>query len=91
VAQGLRAFRQNDWVDDLDQGQTTITVVVKNPEVQHRVHIQDFERWLDSQGRTPAEMSLKGRLRELLGRDPSGTSATGQQSDHVRNSGRTKR
>jgi hypothetical protein len=78
VAQGLRAFRQNDWVADLGQGQTTVTVVVKNPEVQHKVRVQDFERWLDAQGRTPAEMSLKNRLRELLGTEvssaPSGAS-----------------
>ena len=29
VAQGLRAFRENDWVDDVGGGQTTITVVVQ--------------------------------------------------------------
>jgi len=66
VAQGLRVLRENDWVDDIGRGQTTISVVVKNPAVQHKVRIQDFERWLESQGRTPAEVSLKGRLRELL-------------------------
>jgi hypothetical protein len=27
VAQGLRAFRENDWVDDIGGGLTTITVV----------------------------------------------------------------
>jgi hypothetical protein len=68
VAQGLRAFGQSDWVADLGQGQTIVTVVAKNPEVQHRVRVQDFERWLGTQGRTPAEMSLKSRLRGLLGR-----------------------
>lgn len=68
VAQGLRAFRQSGWVDDMGQGQTTVTVVVKNPEVQHKIRVQGFERWLDTQGRTPAEVSLKSRLRELLGR-----------------------
>jgi hypothetical protein len=29
--------------------------------------IVDFERWPESQGRTPAEMSLKARLQALLG------------------------
>jgi len=71
VAQGLRAFRQSDWVDALGQGQSIVTVVVKNPEVEHKVRVQDFERWLDAQGRTPAEMSLKNRLQELLGRERS--------------------
>ncbi len=68
VAQGLRAFRENDSVDDIGRGQTSITVVVKQPEIEHKVRIRDFERWLESEGRTPAEMSLKSRLRELLKR-----------------------
>jgi hypothetical protein len=66
VAQELRVFRENDWIDEVGRGQTTISVAVAYPEVQHKVRIQDFERWLESQGRTPAEMSLKGRLQELL-------------------------
>lgn len=41
VAQGLRAFRENDWVDDIGRGQTTITVVVRQPEVEHKVRIRD--------------------------------------------------
>src|SRR5271167_2221150 len=53
VAQGLRAFRENDWVDDIGRGQTTITVVVRQPAVEHKVRIQDFERCLESEGRTP--------------------------------------
>jgi hypothetical protein len=66
VAQGLRVFRENDWIDEVGRGQTTIAVAVSHPEVQHKVRVQDFERWLESQGRTPAEMSLKARLRDLL-------------------------
>jgi hypothetical protein len=66
VAQALRVFRENDWIRALGRGRTTISVAVTYPEVQHKVHIQDFERWLESQGRTSAEMSLKARLRDLL-------------------------
>ena len=66
VAQGLRAFRDNDWVDDIGRGLTTVTVVVRQPEVEHKVRMKDFEQWLQSQGRTPAEVSLKSRLREVL-------------------------
>jgi hypothetical protein len=71
VAQGLRAFRENDWVEDIGRGQTTITVVVRQPAVEHKVRVREFEQWLESQGRTPAEMSLKHRLRELV-RRPGG-------------------
>jgi hypothetical protein len=47
-------------------GQRTITVVVKQPEVEHKVRLRDFEAWLESNGRSPTEMALKSRLRELL-------------------------
>jgi hypothetical protein len=44
----------------------SLSVVARQPEVQHKVRIQDFERWLESHGRAPAEMSLKVRLRAPL-------------------------
>ena len=69
AAQGLRAFRENDWAAEIGRGQTTISVVVKQPEVEHKVSAMDFERWLESEGRSPAEMSLKRRIRELLEKD----------------------
>ena len=50
VAQGLRVFRENDWIDEVGRGQTTISVVVRHPEVQHKVRVKEFERWLESQG-----------------------------------------
>jgi hypothetical protein len=40
--------------------------VVSQPAVEHKVRVWDFEQWLGAQGRTPAEMSLKSRLRELM-------------------------
>jgi len=76
VAQGFRVFRENDWINEVGRGRTTISVAVMHPQVQHMVRIQDFERWLESQGRTPAEMSLKNRLRELLGEVTGGASRT---------------
>ena len=66
VAQALRIFRDNEWVDDIGRGQTAIVVKVKHPEIEHTVHVQDFERWLEASPRSPAEMILKNRLRELL-------------------------
>jgi len=66
VAQALRIFRDNAWVEDIGHGQTPITVKVKHPEIEHMVRVQDFERWLEASPRSPAEMILKNRLRELL-------------------------
>jgi hypothetical protein len=84
VAQGLRVFRENDWIDEMGRGQTTISIAVSHPEVQHRVRIQDFERWLESQGRTPAEMSLKACLRELLSEVTRVASKTARNRTHDR-------
>ena len=53
-------------VEDIGRGQTPISVKVKSPEIEHTVRIQDFERWLEANPRSPAEMILKNRLRKLL-------------------------
>jgi hypothetical protein len=66
VAQALRILRDNEWVEDLGRGQPLISVKVKNPEIEHTVRVQDFERWLEASPRSPAEMILKNRLRKLL-------------------------
>jgi hypothetical protein len=68
-----------------------LPVVVRNSEVEHKVRVQDFERWLNSQGRTPAEMSLKKRLRELLGSEATNASLAGKsRTNSNRNNGRPK-
>jgi hypothetical protein len=69
VAQALRVFRDNEWVKGPGRGQTPITVKVKQPEAEHTVRVQDFERWLDATPRSPAEMALKTRLQQLLTKD----------------------
>jgi len=66
IARGLAAFRSAGWAGKIGHGQTTITVLIKQPEVEHKVRMRDFEAWLESNGRSPAEMALKYRLRELL-------------------------
>ena len=66
VAQALRIFRDNDWIERIGRGQTAILVKVKHPETEHMLRVQDFERWLEASPRSPAEMILKNRLRELL-------------------------
>ena len=65
VARGLHVLRQNDWVDTIYQN-STITIAVKEPEVEHRIRIKDFESWLASNGKSPAEQVLKSDLRALL-------------------------
>ena len=65
VARGLHVLRQNDWVDTIYQN-STITIAVKEPQVEHKVRIRDFESWLASNGKSPAEQALKTDLRALL-------------------------
>jgi hypothetical protein len=65
VARGLHVFRQNDWVDAIYQN-STITFAIKEPEVEHKVRMRDFENWLGSNGKSPAEQALKSDLRALL-------------------------
>jgi hypothetical protein len=67
VAQALRIFGENEWIEGIGRGQTPISVKVKHPETEHTVRVQDFERWLEASPRSPAELALKNRLRELLG------------------------
>jgi hypothetical protein len=65
VARGLVVLRANEWVDEINQN-STITIAVKEPEVEHKVRIRDFENWLTSNGKSPAEQALKTDLRALL-------------------------
>jgi hypothetical protein len=66
VAQALSILRQDDWVDGIGEGLTELRVRVSQPSVEHRVRVKDFQRWLESQGRTPAECALKQRLALLV-------------------------
>jgi hypothetical protein len=68
VAQALRVFRDHDWSDEPNSDSASVVVAIKPAEVEHRVRIKDFHSWLESAPRGPAEMELKRRLRDLLGR-----------------------
>jgi hypothetical protein len=68
VAQALRVFREDDWSEDPNRGPASVVVTIKQPEVEHRVRIRDFKNWLASAGRSPAEMALKSRSRDIIGR-----------------------
>jgi hypothetical protein len=45
---------------------TCLSVTVRNPSVTHEVKMQDFEKWLARSNGSPAEMSLRNRLKSLL-------------------------
>lgn len=66
VAQARAALRTQDWVGEIGSGLTTVTVKVRQPEVTHVVKACDFENWLNARGKSPAEIVLKERLRQIL-------------------------
>jgi hypothetical protein len=68
IATALAALQQDNWVGELGQGFTTVTVVVHQPPVKHEVKMKDFVSWLGRQGRSPAEVMLKQKLEKILGR-----------------------
>ena len=71
VARGLRALQANPWVGVIGEGLATITVEVHaGVESKHDVRMQDFRKWLDSPARSPADITARQRVREILG-DPT--------------------
>jgi hypothetical protein len=52
---------------DKNRGPASVVVIINQPQVEHRVRIKDFENWLESAGKSPAEMALKSRLRDIIG------------------------
>ena len=68
VAQAWRAFGDDDWNTDAGRRPTVFTIRVKQPEIEHKVRLQDFENWLVSPPKSPAEMALKNRLKKVLDR-----------------------
>jgi hypothetical protein len=68
VAQALRVFREDEWSEGPNRGPARVVVTINQPQVEHRVRIKDFESWRESAGKSPAEMALKNRLRDIIGR-----------------------
>jgi hypothetical protein len=67
VAQAVRVFREDDWSQDANRVPASVVVTINQPQVEHRVRIEDFENWLESAGKSPAEVALKSRLRDIIG------------------------
>src|ERR1700674_799270 len=68
IATALAALQQDNWVGEIGQGLTTVSVLVQQPPVKHEVKMKDFLSWLGRQGRSPAEVILKQKLEKILGK-----------------------
>lgn len=67
VAQGLAAFRGNEWVADVGERFGVVKVSVAEARVEHEVKIKDFTTWLDRPGRSPREIIDRQKIRAILG------------------------
>ena len=67
VAQGLAAFRKNEWVEGIEERYATVKVSVTDVRVDHEVKIAEFSNWLERPGRTPREITERQRIRAILG------------------------
>jgi hypothetical protein len=67
VALGLKQIRGNDWVEGIAGALNPVTVCVKNVQVEHTILIGEFTKWLDRKGGSPAEMTRRRRIKEILG------------------------
>src|ERR1700675_790007 len=68
IATALAALQQDNWVGEIGQGLTTVSVLVQQPAVKHEVRMKDFLAWLRRQGGSPAEVMLRQKLEKILGR-----------------------
>ena len=66
-ATALAALQQDNWVGEIGQGLTTVTVIVQQPPVRHEVKMKDFLSWLGRQGGSPAEIILREKVGKMLG------------------------
>jgi hypothetical protein len=61
------AIREEDWTGEIAEGLNTVEVSSMTVPVTHLVTMQDFRRWLDRCGGTPAEITRRNRVRRIMG------------------------
>ena len=67
VAQGLAAFRGNEWIADVGERFGVVKVSVAEVRVEHEVKLRDFTAWLERSGRSPREIIERQKIRAILG------------------------
>ena len=67
VAQGLAAFRGNEWIADVGERFGVVRVSVAEARVEHEVKVKDFTAWLERSGRSPREIIERQKIRAILG------------------------
>jgi hypothetical protein len=66
VALGLKQLQGNEWVENIAGGLNEVCVSVKSVRVEHRVKMAEFKKWLERKGGSPADMTRRRKVREIL-------------------------
>jgi len=67
VGLAIERFRRCEYVDYDPQGRHEFKVESREPATEHRMTRNMFDVWLRRPGRSPAEVSRKHKLKQLLG------------------------
>jgi hypothetical protein len=70
VGLAIDRFRRSEHVTYDPKGMHEFIVESREPSTQHRLTRSMFDAWLRRPGRSPADVALKTRLKELLGSVP---------------------
>ena len=65
VAKGLAAMREDRWVSEIPEGVNEVKVA--SSPMEHPVQVQKFNAWLRQQGRSPADIIARKKVRKILG------------------------
>jgi hypothetical protein len=66
VALGLKQLQGNEWAENIAGGWNEVCVSVKSVRVEHRVKMAEFKKWLERTGGSPADMTRRRKVREIL-------------------------
>jgi len=66
AALGIAALRKDGWTEVLSPG-TAIDIQVREPDISHRLTLQQLRRWCDGVAVSPDETLKKRALKQLLG------------------------
>jgi hypothetical protein len=65
AALALKALKWSDWVEAVGPG-TRLEIQVMEPTAIHMLYVSQLNAWLNGGAKTPADASLKNRLKNLL-------------------------
>ena len=67
AALAVQEFRRHPWSDGIEPGtMTKLEVNIKSPTTAHEVNIRQLEKWVSSSSKSPHDLLLKKRVRDLL-------------------------